>query len=86
MLGNGLTAGLGAGGGAYIGPGSYTSASSKGTATWASPQGPQTATQAGFGTIAGGPGGKHSRVTFGVLSAGSLALAGLIWIWWSLPR
>jgi hypothetical protein len=64
----------------------YTSQASKGTATWASPQGPQTATQAGFGTVAGDSGRAASRVTYGVLSAGSLALAGLIFIWWSLPR
>lgn len=71
--------------GASVFAGGYTSQASKGTASWASPQGPRTATQAGFGTVAGG-GGKPSRVTYGVLSVGSLALAGLIWIWWSLPR
>jgi hypothetical protein len=72
--------------GASVFAGGYTKGASNGTATWGSPQGPQTATQAGFGTIAGGGGGKASRVTYGVLSAGSLALAGLIFIWWSLPR
>jgi len=66
--------------------GGYTTMASKGTATWASPQAPQTATQAGFGTVAGGDGGAVSRVTHGVLSAGSLSLALLIFIWWSLPR
>jgi hypothetical protein len=65
--------------------GGYTSMSSKGTATWASPQGPQTATQAGWGTVAGGS-GSASRVTHGVLSAGAISLALLIFIWWSLPR
>jgi hypothetical protein len=65
-------------------PGGYTAQASRGTATWASPQAPQTATQAGFGTTAGG--GPVSRVTHGVLSAGSISLALLIWIWWSLPR
>jgi hypothetical protein len=80
-----LNTGLSAGGEAYVGPGSYTRKSSRGTATWASPQGPQTATQAGFGTIAGG-GGTPSRITYGVLSVGALSLAALIWIWWSLPR
>jgi len=64
--------------------GGYTDMSSKGTATWASPQGPQTATQAGFGTVAGTP--SPSRITHGVLSAGAVSLALLIWIWWSLPR
>jgi hypothetical protein len=66
--------------------GGYTNQASKGTATWASPQGPRTATQAGFGTTAGGSGGKMNRVATGVLSIGSLSLAALIWIWWSLPR
>lgn len=66
--------------------GGYTSMASNGTATWASPQGPQSATQAGFGTIAGGGGGAVSRVTHGVLSAGSISLALLVFIWWSLPR
>ena len=65
--------------------GGYTQMSSKGTATWASPQGPQSATEAGFGTVAGG-GGPVSRVTHGVLSAGAVSLALLIFIWWSLPR
>ncbi len=63
--------------------GGYTSMASKGTATWASPQGPQSATQAGFGTTAGGG---VSRVTHGVLSAGAISLGLLIFIWWSLPR
>jgi hypothetical protein len=63
----------------------YTSMASKGTATWASPRAPQTATQAGFGTVAGDT-GSASRVTHGVLSAGSISLALLIFIWWSLPR
>jgi hypothetical protein len=65
--------------------GGYTRQASNGTATWASPQAPQTATQAGFGTVAGGGGGT-STVTLGVLSAGSISLALLIFIWWSLPR
>jgi hypothetical protein len=64
--------------------GGYTNMASKGTATWASPQGPQTATQAGFGTVAGGD--AVSRVTHGVLSVGALSLGLLIFIWWSLPR
>jgi len=66
--------------------GGYTNMASKGTATWASPQAPQTATQAGFGTVAGGGGGNVSRVTHGVLSAGAISLGLLIFIWWSLPR
>jgi hypothetical protein len=63
----------------------YTGMASKGTATWASPAGPQTATQAGFGTVAGG-GGRGTRVTYGVLSAGAISLGLLVFIWWSLPR
>jgi hypothetical protein len=71
--------------GSSVFAGGYTNQASKGTATWASPAGPQTATQAGFGTIAGGGGGQ-SRVTAGVLSTGAIALAALVWLWWSLPR
>lgn len=66
--------------------GGYTSMASRGTAAGASPQGPATAAVAGFGTIAGGGGGTVSRVTHGVLSAGSISLALLVFIWWSLPR
>lgn len=64
--------------------GGYTRQASNGTATWASPQGPQTAVQAGFGTSVGG--GAVSRITTGVLSIGSLSLAALIFIYLSLPR
>lgn len=57
-----------------------------GTNANASPQGPATAAAAGFGvTAAGGGGGADARTT-GVLSVGTLALAGLIFLWWSLPR
>jgi hypothetical protein len=72
--------------GASVFAGGYTNMSSRGTATWASPAGPQTATAAGFGTIAGGNGGSMSRVGTGVLSAGAISLGLLIFIWWSLPR
>jgi hypothetical protein len=72
--------------GASVFAGGYTNMASKGTSTWASPQGPQTATQAGFGTVAGGGGGGASRVTHGVLSAGAISLGLLIFIWWSLPH
>ena len=78
---------LASGLGASVFAGGYTQQASKGTASWASPQGPRTATQAGFGTVAGGNGsGRTSRVTYGVLSTGSISLALLIWVWWSLPR
>lgn len=56
-----------------------------GTNASASPQGPATAAQAGFGVQAGG-GGRMDAKTMGVLSVGTLALAALIYIWWSLPR
>jgi hypothetical protein len=61
----------------------YTGMASKGTATWASPQAPQTATQAGFGTVAGGG---TSRVCKGVLLTGAVSLALLVCVWYSLPR
>jgi len=57
----------------------------KGTSAQASPQGPTAAT-AGFGTTASGGGSGGDPVTTGVLSVGGLALAALIFIWWSLPR
>jgi hypothetical protein len=56
----------------------------RGTNANASPQGPATAAQAGFGTTVGG--GKLDAKTTGVLSVGTLALAGLLYIWWTLPR
>lgn len=57
---------------------------SAGTAAGASPQGPSTAAEAGFGVSAGG--GGVSGHTIGVLSTGTIALALLVWIWWALPR
>lgn len=56
-----------------------------GTNANASPQGPATAAEAGFGTTAGS-GGRLDGKTAGVLSAGTISLALLIYIWWSLPR
>ena len=50
----------------------------------ASPQGPRTAAEAGFGVSAGGA--SVSGTAAGVLSVGTLALAVLVYIWWSLPR
>jgi hypothetical protein len=61
----------------------------EGTNGWASPQGPQTPVEAGFGTsstVAGGSGGKVSPETFGVIGAGTFAFLALIFVWWSLPR
>lgn len=71
----------GIGGGFALGTWPGTS----GTNANASPQGPATAAEAGFGTTAGGSGGGGGKV-FGVLSVGTLALIGLAVLWWSLPR
>lgn len=57
-----------------------------GTNAGASPQGPATAAQAGFGVQAGSGGGRLDAKTTGVLSVGTLALGLLVYIWWSLPR
>jgi len=57
-----------------------------GTNANASPQGPSTAAEAGFGVSAGGSGMSLSGRAAGVLSVGTLALAALVYIWWSLPR
>jgi hypothetical protein len=71
---------------AYFGGGlGYNAQSSVGTATWASPAGPQTATRAGFGTIAGGN-GSMSSVGTGVLSTGAICLGLLVFIYITLPR
>lgn len=56
-----------------------------GTAANASPQGPLTAAQQGFGVQAGGTAGVSAHA-IGVLSTGTLALALLVVLWWSLPR
>lgn len=58
---------------------------SVGTNANASPQGPRTPAEAGFG-VSGGAGGSMSGTTTGVLSVGTLALVALVWIWYSLPR
>ena len=57
-----------------------------GTNAQASAQGPQTAAQAGFGVSAGGGGRKYDGKVLGVLSVGTLCLAGLAYLWWALPR
>jgi hypothetical protein len=56
-----------------------------GTNANASPQGPVTAAQAGFG-VSAGSGARPDATTVGVLSVGTVALALLIYIWCSLPR
>lgn len=70
---------------ASIFSGGYTRQASNGTAASPSAQGPMTATQAGFGTTAD-PSGGTNRVATGVLSAGTISLVLLIFIWWSLPK
>ena len=50
----------------------------------ASPQGPTTIGQKAFGIVTGSAGGGVGPVA--LLSVGALSLAGLIWIWYSLPR
>ncbi len=57
-----------------------------GTATNGNPAGPQTAAQAGFGVTASSQGGQVTGHAKGVLSVATLALIGLVWIWYSLPR
>jgi hypothetical protein len=60
---------------------------SQGTAAGASPQGPTTAAGAGFGVSSGGGSMEaHGQaVTTGFLSIGTLALVGLLFVWWTLP-
>lgn len=51
----------------------------------ASPQGPTTIGQKAFGVVTGGAdSGMAGPVA--LVSTGVLALAGLFWIWYSLPR
>ena len=51
----------------------------------AQPTGPTTISQKGFGIVAGGSGGGMVG-PIALVSTGTLALVGLIWIWYSLPR
>lgn len=58
----------------------------QGTSAQASPQGPSAAS-AGFGTTASnGDAGGRDAVTTSVLVTGTISLAVLAFIWWSLPR
>jgi hypothetical protein len=61
-------------------PGAQTPA-----AAGASPQGPTTIGQKAFGIVTGSEGGP-ATAGIGLLAAGALSLAGLFWIWYSLPR
>jgi hypothetical protein len=53
-------------------------------AAGATPSGPRTIGQQAFGIVAGDTGGNVSL--YAVVGGGALALAGLVFIWWSLPR
>jgi len=48
------------------------------------PTGPTTIGQKAFGIVTGG--GRYPVAHIGFVSVGVLALAGLAWIYWSLPR
>jgi hypothetical protein len=50
-----------------------------------SPQGPTSIGQKAFGIVTGG-GSPYPYAHVGFLSVGVLAIAGLIWIYYSLPR
>lgn len=54
-------------------------------AAGATPQGPRTVGQQAFGIVAGDTGDSNAPV-YAVLGGGTLALAALLFIWWSLPR
>jgi len=48
------------------------------------PTGPTTISQKAWGIVSGG--GRYPVAHLGFVSVGTLALAGLAWIYWSLPR
>jgi hypothetical protein len=50
-----------------------------------SAQGPRTIGQQAFGIVAGDASGSNTSF-YAAVGGGGLALAGLIFIWWSLPR
>lgn len=51
-----------------------------------SPQGPTTVGAKAFGIVTGGGSARYPAAQYGLLSIGTLSLAALIWIYWSLPR
>jgi hypothetical protein len=51
----------------------------------ASPQGPRSAGQRAYGVVAGAQSGPKTA-GYGLITAGTVSLALLIFIWWSLPR
>lgn len=50
-----------------------------------SPQGPRTIGQQAFGIVAGAASGPNTSF-YAAVGGGGLALAALVFIWWSLPR
>lgn len=76
----GLNTGLGASVFASGYPGASVPA-----AAGASPQGPSTVGQQAFGIVAGDTGGSRTS-GYAIIGGGTLALALMIFIWWSLPR
>ena len=54
-------------------------------AAGASPQGPTTVGQKAFGVVTGG-GSPYGTAHVALIGGGGLAIAALIFIWWSLPR
>jgi hypothetical protein len=55
-------------------------------AAGASPQGPTTIGQKAFGIQTGGGSGMYSCAHVGLISAGTLSLLGLLFLYYSLPR
>lgn len=56
-----------------------------GTAAGASLQGPRTISQQAYGTVAGDSMGPRTS-GYALMGGGALALAALVFLWWSLPR
>ena len=54
-------------------------------AAGASPQGPTSIGQKAFGIVTGGQ-GRYPLAHAGLISVGTLSIAALIYIYWSLPR
>jgi len=80
MAGLFLTSGLTG----YNGP-SYGGAATP-AAAGASPQGPTSIGQKAFGITTGSGNGMYSAPHVGLISAGTLALGALLFIYWSLPK
>lgn len=54
-------------------------------AAGATPQGPRSIGQQAFGIVAGDSSGPNTSL-YAALGGGGVALAALVFIWWSLPR